>query len=106
MQRTTLARFWGALISTLRAQLPLACILAFALLARQTVFAQGTTATLGGTVTDVSGAVVPNAQVQLTNELTRDARTTRSNGSGVFTFSAVPTGDYDIQIMAQGFSTF
>lgn len=67
---------------------------------------QGTTATLGGTVTDSTGALVPGAQIVLTNEASHDQRTSKSNGSGVFSFSAVPTGDYDVQIMAQGFSAY
>lgn len=87
----------------------LTCILAtgaLALLTSPTLFAQGTTASLGGTVQDASGAVVPGANVVLTNEASHDQRTSESNGAGVFSFSAVPTGDYDIQISAQGFSTF
>jgi len=75
-------------------------------LTTQPLFAQGTTATLGGTVTDATGAVVPNAQVILTNESTGDKRNSRSNSAGVFSFSAVPTGDYDIMITASGFKGF
>jgi len=40
------------------------------------------------------------------NEGTHDQPVTQSNASGVFTFSALPFGDYDIQIAAQVFSTF
>ncbi len=70
------------------------------------LFAQGTTATLGGTVTDKSGAVIPNASVELKNEHTGDLRKTSSNGSGVFSFPALPVGDYDVSVQAQGFTTF
>jgi hypothetical protein len=68
--------------------------------------AQGTTATLGGTITDATGAVIPNATVNLKNEASGDMRTTVSNGSGVFSFSAVPTGTYDVNIAATGFKGF
>ena len=68
--------------------------------------AQGTTATLGGTVTDATGAVIPNASIKLTNEQTGDKRESKSNGSGVFSFSALPSGDYDILITTAGFSGF
>lgn len=68
--------------------------------------AQVTTATLGGTVADPSGAVVPKAQILLKNEATGDQRTSSSNGSGVFTFSAVPSGNYDVTITAPGFRPY
>jgi hypothetical protein len=68
--------------------------------------AQGTTASLGGTVTDTTGAVIPAAQVVLKNEAGDDRRTSNSNGSGVFSFSAVPTGTYDVTISAPGFKGF
>ena len=70
------------------------------------VWAQGTTATLGGTVADATGAVIPNAAVQLKNEKTGDTRSTVSNGSGVFSFAALPVGDYDVSVTATAFSTF
>ncbi len=68
--------------------------------------AQGTTATVGGTVTDSSGAVIPNAQVSLKNETSDDKRDTTTNGSGVFSFSGVPAGTYDVVISAAGFQGF
>ncbi len=68
--------------------------------------AQGTTAQLGGTVTDATGAVIPNAAVVLKNEQTGDVRNSVSNGAGIFSFAGVPTGNYDITITAQGFSNF
>ena len=81
-------------------------LLTAAALAPSALYAQGTTASLGGTVTDATGAVIPNATVQLKNEHTGDVRNSTSNGSGIFSFAAVPTGDYDITIKAQGFSNF
>ena len=67
---------------------------------------QGTTASLSGTVTDASGAVIPNAAIELVNENSHDTRTSKSNGSGLFNFSAVPVGDYDVTIKVSGFQTF
>ncbi len=80
--------------------------LAAGLLIPSSLLAQVTTATLGGVVTDTTGAVIPNAQIQLTNESNHSQRTSTSNGAGVFTFSAVPSGDYDLKITAQGFNAF
>ncbi len=70
------------------------------------LYAQGTTATLGGTVKDSSGAVVARASIKVRNTKTGDIRTTLSNGSGVFSFSALPSGDYVVDISYKGFGTF
>ncbi len=70
------------------------------------IFAQGTTATLGGTVADRTGAVIPNATIQLKNEGSGDTRNTVSNSAGVFSFPALPVGNYDVSVTAPGFSTF
>ena len=74
-------------------------------IAQQSV-AQGTTATLGGKVTDVTGAVIANATIVVTNEASGDKRNSKSNGSGIFSFSALPTGDYDLLITSSGFAGF
>src|SRR5256886_14367016 len=66
--------------------------------------AQTTTATLTGTVFDVSGAVVADAAVILKNDASGDLRSTVSNGEGYFTFAAVPPGTYAITIEKVGFS--
>jgi hypothetical protein len=67
---------------------------------------QGTTASLGGTVTDATGAVIPTASVAATNQRTGDKRTIQANGDGVFSFSALPVGDYTVDITAKGFATY
>jgi hypothetical protein len=69
-------------------------------------FAQTTGGTLSGTVTDATGAIIPNAPVVLRNVNSGDTRTLNSNSSGVFTFAGVPSGDYSIKITAPGFQTF
>ncbi|HKD91432.1 MAG TPA: carboxypeptidase regulatory-like domain-containing protein [Terriglobales bacterium] len=58
-----------------------------------------------GTVTDPSGAVVPNAQVTLTNTETNQTATAASNSSGGFTFANVAPGSYRLTVTAQGFQT-
>jgi hypothetical protein len=62
-------------------------------------------ATLGGEVTDASGAVVANAQASLTNEATQEKLATASNKSGVYTLADVAPGTYDLTISAPGFKT-
>ena len=68
--------------------------------------AQGTTASLSGTVTDSSGAVVPNANIVLKNQASGDTRKGKSNGAGDFTFSAVPVGNYEVDVQVPGFQPF
>lgn len=72
-----------------------------------TVVAQGgSTASLSGTVVDPTGAVIPNAKIAIRNEASGDARQSKSNGSGDFTFSALPVGNYQLDIQMSGFQEF
>ena len=80
-------------------------LLGFAL-CLQSGYAQSITGTLTGTVTDPSGAVVPQAKVSLKNEGSGDLRRTVSNADGFFTFAAVPAGRYEVSIEAPGFLTY
>ncbi len=64
------------------------------------------TASIQGTVTDSTGAVVANANIALTNESTQVKRTSRSDGSGIYVFPNIPVGTYDLSVSSQGFKTF
>jgi hypothetical protein len=77
--------------------------LAILLLLTSAALAQLTTADILGTVTDQTGASVPNASVTLTNLGTNDQRTVQSNGSGDYTFTLLPIGHYSISVKAGGF---
>jgi hypothetical protein len=69
------------------------------------IFAQGiTTGTVSGTVTDPSGAVLPNAQIELIDAANGLVLTGISAGDGSFKFSAVPIGIYKAKISASGFA--
>ena len=63
-----------------------------------------TTGTVAGTVEDPSGAVVPAAQIQLTNQATGLKLVAKSDGDGTFKFFLVPIGTYSALITAGGFS--
>ncbi len=66
------------------------------------------TATSGsilGSVVDASGAIVPNAPVQLLNNDTSLRLTTRSSAEGRYTFPTVTPGNYDITVTVPGFQT-
>ena len=58
---------------------------------------------INGTVTDPSGAVVPNAQVKATDKATGIDRATISTSDGQFVFQDLPVGTYSVVITSQGF---
>lgn len=68
--------------------------------------AQTATGDILGNVTDSSGAIVPNAQVTLTNKGTREVRTFTTSSAGEFTFSNLQPGSYAVTVVSPGFSTF
>ena len=63
-------------------------------------------ATVNGTVTDSSGAVIPNANVTLTNTATGVVRTVTSNSVGAYRFPNVGIGTYTLDVTASGFAKF
>jgi Carboxypeptidase regulatory-like domain/TonB dependent receptor len=77
--------------------------LALLFLVTSTALCQLTTADILGTVTDASGAVVPNATVTLTNLGTNETRVAQTGGSGDYTFTLLPVGHYSISVKAAGF---
>ncbi len=64
----------------------------------------GNAGTIRGTVTDPSGAVVPNATVHLTNAVSGFDRTTATDAAGQFSFPNVPFNPYRIDVTAKGFA--
>ena len=77
--------------------------LALLFLVTSTALCQLTTADILGTVTDASGAVVPNATVTLTNLGTNQTRIAQTSGSGDYTFTLLPVGHYSVSVKAPGF---
>ena len=73
--------------------------------ASKVAVAQGTTATLGGTVVDNTGALIPGAEATLVNEKNGGTRNTKSNSDGFFVFAAVPSGDYSVKVSYPGFKS-
>src|SRR5579883_1524146 len=68
-------------------------------------FAQTTNATLGGTVSDSSGALIPGVTVTATNNATGIASTAITNESGVYQFASLQTGTYKVTAELPGFQT-
>ena len=67
----------------------------------QVAFSQ--TAQVTGRVSDASGAVVPGAQISVTNQKTGLTRDSVSNGEGYFTIPLLPPGEYRIAVKKDGF---
>jgi hypothetical protein len=63
------------------------------------------TGALTGTVTDPSGYAVPGVTVTLTDKGTTKVRTAVTGATGIYRFSLLPPGDYEVQFSATGFST-
>lgn len=69
-------------------------------------WAQSTnTGTMVGTVTDQSGAVLPDVTVTLTQIGTNSVRTTVTNDAGHYLFANVEPGQYTLMLTKQGFAT-
>jgi Carboxypeptidase regulatory-like domain/TonB-dependent Receptor Plug Domain len=78
-------------------------LLCFSLVGR----AQELTATLSGTVTDSSGAVVPNATVTITlNGVGSAARVVNTDASGYYSAPNLQAGTYSVTVVATGFETY
>ena len=57
-------------------------------------FAQGDRGTITGTVTDPTGAVVPNANIQITNSDTSAVYKVATTNTGNYTLANLPVGHY------------
>jgi hypothetical protein len=60
-------------------------------------------ASIQGTVTDTSGAVIPGATLTLTDTQTNQKRVQTSDASGVYTFNALPPDIFTLVVDAKGF---
>src|SRR5262249_903032 len=77
----------------------LLCLMAISALS----FAQMETATLSGTVMDLSGAVVADGQVQVTNSDTNLTVSTSTSKSGIYVIPSLKPGRYRIAVTKMGF---
>ncbi len=68
-------------------------------------FAQTSNATLGGTVSDASGALIPGVTITATNTGTGIVTTVLSNEAGAYQFASLQTGTYKVSAELSGFRT-
>ena len=64
------------------------------------------TGSIQGTVTDATGAVIPNATVTITNESTQVPRTATTGGSGSYEVPNIDIGTYSVKVAVPGFQTY
>jgi hypothetical protein len=77
----------------------------FALLISPPAHAQVTGATLSGTVSDISGAGIPGAQLAIRNIATGVERTTTTNDAGFYSAVNLLAGSYEVTVFAKDFDT-
>ncbi len=70
------------------------------------LLAQIDRANLNGTVSDPSGASVPNAKVEVVSPSTGFSRQVETGDAGVYSITGLPVGRYDLTISHEGFKTF
>lgn len=80
--------------------------LLIAAFAAHNLAAQTFSASIAGTVTDSSGAIVSGAHVELQNMATNDVRAQNAGGNGSYNFTSLLPGTYKITATAPGFETY
>lgn len=90
-------------VTRLKVILLLGASILLALLVVQPLNAQVLYGSVTGTVTDQSGAIVPTAQVTVTNEATGLKRQTTTDAAGTYRVLDLPQGNYTIDVAANGF---
>ena len=81
-----------------------AAMAAFLVVGNGSLFAQGTSGSISGTVLDPSGAVVASATVEIHNPVSGFDRTTKTDIKGNFSFSNIPYNPYHMTVTAAGFA--
>jgi Carboxypeptidase regulatory-like domain/TonB-dependent Receptor Plug Domain len=66
----------------------------------------GNSGSINGTVLDPTGAVVPNAKVELRNPVSGFDRSTTTDSAGKFVFTNIPFNPYHLTILASGFLVY
>ena len=83
----------------------LALLLAIVAFTQLPAYAQFSSGSIGATVTDPTGALIPAAKAVLKNEATGVLRDSVTNKTGYFDFPSVPPGTYTVTISSPGLRT-
>jgi len=90
MCKLTVPLLWGAAVG---------------LVAGLALYAQAPTGTILGSVTDSSGAAIPNANITVTNKGSGAERKLATNAAGLYDAPALQPGEYDVRAEVAGFRT-
>ena len=80
-------------------------LLFFLVLITSSGWGQSLTGTILGTVTDPSGAVVPDVDVRVINTGTNQSRSVTTTNSGTYSLPNLPVGAYRLEASIEGFRT-
>src|SRR5204863_9313345 len=86
-----------------KASLRIVLCIGILVLSSMAAFGQLTTGTIGGSVSDQSGAAIPGATVTVKNADTGITRTNQSNETGKYDALRLPDGNYEISASLTGF---
>jgi Carboxypeptidase regulatory-like domain len=94
----------GTFVRFFNSRMRLLFVLSLALLPKW-AWSQSQLATLSGTITDKSGAVILRGRIVIANQGTGLERSTVTDAAGMYHFSGLPPGTYTIRAEDQGFQT-
>ncbi len=94
------------MLASYKKSLNAAFVVVFCLASGLHAHAQSNSASLSGAVLDSSGAVVPNATVEIHNPVSHFDRSGTTDGAGRFSFANVPFNPYHLTVAAKGFAAY
>jgi hypothetical protein len=78
----------------------------FLLVVNVQTFAQRASGSISGLATETTGAVIPDAKVDVTSLTTGTVRQTQTNSDGLYSITGLLAGTYSVSVRHEGFSTF
>src|SRR5262245_56004132 len=107
MRQDKAAPFQESLVMNVSTRIKLLSAAFLAILFTSTsAYAQAVYGSIFGTVTDATGAVVPNASVTVTDVAKGTSTTVTSNASGEFAADHLIPDVYNVKVTAQGFQSY
>jgi Carboxypeptidase regulatory-like domain/TonB-dependent Receptor Plug Domain len=94
------------MLASYKKSLQAAFVVVFFLALGLCAHAQSNSASISGTVLDSSGAVVPNASVEIHNPVSHFDRSASTDSSGKFSFANVPFNPYHLSVTGAGFAPY
>src|SRR5579863_7018588 len=99
-------RTWESCRSQTKEQFVLLFLVFALILNFGTIALADTGGSISGTVTDQTGAVVPDATITALNLDTTTQQSTKTNSNVFYTFTTLPVGRYQIEILREGFKPY